>query len=316
MKTPWMKFAALGAAALLAVTACSPGAQEDAAEDEGGGGGNDTMTVGIKYDQPGLGFREGDNDPTGFDVDVAKAVLGEMGYDEDQIEWTESPTPQRENMLENGQVDMIFGTYSITEERAERVGFAGPYFVAGQDILVRTDEEDITEPEDLNGRNLCSVTGSTPAQNVRDIYADEVELVEQDGYSECLTFLQSGQVDAVTTDDIILAGLAAADEYAGEFKVVGNPFSVEPYGVGLPPGEDDTCEDVNAAIQTLQDDGTIDDLLASNTEGVDYEANAELNEDIQLVTCGDIAGSLNEDGGTGSDTGDTDNTDEGQEEQQ
>src|SRR5699024_6236025 len=78
-------------------------------------------TVGIKYDQPGLGFREGDNDPTGFDVDVAKAVLSEMGYEEDQIEWEESPTPQRENMLENGQVDMIFATYSITEERAERV---------------------------------------------------------------------------------------------------------------------------------------------------------------------------------------------------
>ena len=147
MKTPWMKFAALGAAGLLALTACSPGAQDDAAEAEGGDDA-DTITVGIKYDQPGLGFREGDNDPTGFDVDVAKAVLGEMGYEENQIEWTESPTPQRENMLENGQVDMIFATYSITEERAERVDFAGPYFMAGQDILVQADEEEITGPEE------------------------------------------------------------------------------------------------------------------------------------------------------------------------
>lgn len=303
MKTPWMKFAALGAAGLLALTACSPGAQDDAAEAEGGDDA-DTITVGIKYDQPGLGFREGDNDPTGFDVDVAKAVLGEMGYEENQIEWTESPTPQRENMLENGQVDMIFATYSITEERAERVDFAGPYFMAGQDILVQADEEEITGPEDLNGRNLCSVSGSTPAQNVRDRYADEVELVEQNGYTECLTFLQSGQVDAVTTDDIILAGLAASDEYADEFKVVGNPFSEEPYGVGLPPDSNETCEEVNQAIQTLADDGTIDELLASNTEGVDYEANAGLNDNMELVTCGDIAGSLAED------------TEEGQEEEQ
>lgn len=288
MTTPWKKIAALGAAAALALSACSPGASDDAETDteaQGNGGGGETITVGIKYDQPGLGFREGNNEPTGFDVDVAKAVLAEMGYEEDQIEWAEAPTPQRENMLENGQVDMIFATYSITEERAERVDFAGPYFMAGQDILVRVDEEDITGPEDLNGKNLCSVTGSTPAQNVRDTYADEVELVEQDGYSECLTFLQSGQIDAVTTDDIILAGLAASDEYAGEFKVVGEAFTEEPYGVGLPDGSTETCEQVNEAIETLRDDGTIDELLAANTEGVDYEANAELNDNLELEDC-------------------------------
>lgn len=286
MKTPWMTIAAMTAAGMLALTACSPGASDDAPEgDSAGDGGGETVTIGIKYDQPGLGFREGNNPPTGFDVDVARAVLGEMGYTEDQIEWTESPTPQRENMLENGQVDMIFATYSITDERDERVDFAGPYFMAGQDILIRADDDSITGPEDLNGKNLCSVTGSTPAQNVRDMYADEVELVEQDGYSECLTFLQSGQIDAVTTDDIILAGLAATDEYAGEFKVVGNPFSEEPYGVGLPEGDTETCTAVNEAIQKLQDDGTIDELLASNTEGVDYEANAELNDNIELVSC-------------------------------
>src|SRR5690625_225666 len=289
MKSPWMKIAAVGAAGVLALSACSPGATEDT-EAEGaanGNGGGETITVGIKYDQPGLGFREGNNDPVGFEVDVAKAVLTEMGYTEDQIEWTESPTPQRENMLENGQVDMIFATYSITDERDERVDFAGPYFIAGQDILVRSDDEEITGPEDLNGRNLCSVSGSTPAQSGRDMYADEVERVEQDGYSECLTFLQSGQVDAVTTDDIILAGLAATDEYAGEFKVVGNPFTEELYGVGIPEGDVENCEAVNEALEGLHEDGTIDELLATHTEGVNYEPNAELNDNIELVSCGE-----------------------------
>src|SRR5699024_10429441 len=133
----------------LALSACSPSATDDAADDTGGNGGGETITVGIKYDQPGLGFREGNNPPTGFDVDVARAVLAEMGYEEDQIEWVEAPTPQRENMLENGQVDMIFATYSITPERDERVDFAGPYFMAGQDILIRVDEDGITTPEDL-----------------------------------------------------------------------------------------------------------------------------------------------------------------------
>src|SRR5699024_7024979 len=157
-------------------------------------------------------------------------------------------------------------TYSITEERAERVDFAGPYFMAGQDILVPAGVEDINRQEDINGRKLWSIYCSPPAQNVNDIYTAPVENGEQDAYTVCLTFLQSGQVDAVTTDDIILAGLAAADEYADEFKVVGNPFSEEPYGVGLPRDSDDTCESVNEAIETLRDDGTIDELLADNTE--------------------------------------------------
>lgn len=285
MRNPLKTTLAMAAMAALALVGCSPAQTEDS--DEGGenGGSAGSITVGIKYDQPGLGFREGNNDPTGFDVDVAKAVLAEMGYDESDIEWAEAETPQRENLLENGQVDMIFATYSITDERAERVDFAGPYFVAGQDILVRADDTEINGPDDLNGRNLCSVTGSTPAQNVQERYADDVNLVEQNGYAECLTYLQSGQVDAVTTDDIILAGLAATDEYAGEFKVVGNPFTEELYGVGLPPESSDVCEEVNAAIQTLFDNGTIDDLLASNTEGVEYEANAELNTDIELQSC-------------------------------
>src|SRR5699024_12627621 len=119
-------------------------------------------------------------------------------------------------------------------------------------ILVRADDEDITGPEDLNGRNLCSVSGSTPAHNVKDMYADEDELVEQDGYTECLTFLQSGQVNAVTTDDIILAGLAAADEYADEFKVGGHPFSEVAYGGGLPRVSEVSCEPENEGDETLR----------------------------------------------------------------
>lgn len=286
MRTSFKASVAMSAAAALLLVGCSPSAQDD--EGDGGGGGDpepgDTITVGIKYDQPGLGFREGNEDPTGFDVDVAVAVLEELGYSEDDIEWAEAETPQRETLLMNGQVDIIFATYSITDERAEQVDFAGPYFVAGQDILVREDEDRIEGPEDLPGLNLCSVTGSTPAENVQEEYGDEIELVEQSGYAECLTYLQSGQVDAVTTDDIILAGLAATDEYAGEFRVVGNTFSEERYGIGLQPGSD-MCEDINSAVQGLLDDGTIEELLEANTEGVEYTPDTDLNTDIELESC-------------------------------
>ena len=270
--------AALAAISALALAACSsaePGADTGSDPADDGAGGGDTLRIGIKYDQPGLGLQKG-ADFVGFDVDVAKYVAGELGYEEDQLEFIEAVSANRETMLQNGDVDMILATYSITEEREEVVDFAGPYFVAGQDLLVASDDDSISGPEDLEGKNLCSVTGSTSAARIKDDFATGVELVERPGYAECLTALSSGAVDAVTTDDIILAGLAAAQEDPSVFKVVGNPFSEENYGVGLPEGSDQ-CEAIDEAITAMISDGTWDDLVATHTDGTGYEANAELN---------------------------------------
>ncbi len=266
--------AATAAIAALTLTACGGG--DDGGSGSGGetGGSGDSVRIGIKYDQPGLGFRDG-SEYTGFDVDVAKYVAGELGYSEDQIEWVESPSANRENMLANDQVDMIFATYSITDERDQTVDFAGPYFVAGQDLLVRADDNSIQGPADLDGKNLCSVTGSTSAVNVQE-EVPGVNLVEQGGYAECVTFLESGQVDAVTTDDIILAGLASTDANQGKFKVVGNTFSEERYGVGLPQGSDQ-CEAVNEAITKMIEEGAWEEAVTANTEGANYSYNEELN---------------------------------------
>ena len=175
----------------------------------------------------------------------------------------QSPSAQRENLLETGQVDMIFATYSITDKRKEVVSFGGPYFVAGQDLLVAADDDSIKGPEDLEGKNLCSVTGSTSAQRIKDDYAAGTNLLEQPGYAECVTALTAGSVDAVTTDDIILAGLAAVPANKGKVKVVGNPFSEENYGVGIAK-DSDKCEAINAAITKMVEDGTWDKLLTDN----------------------------------------------------
>ena len=273
---------ALAAAATLSLAGCSSddggdnndaGATSDTSASSGGAEG--TVKIGIKFDQPGLGYQDG-SEYTGFDVDVAKYVAGKLGYGEDQIEFVQAPSAQRETLLQNGQVDMIFATYSITDKRKEVVSFAGPYFVAGQDLLVAEDDDSITGPEDLEGKNLCSVTGSTSAQRIKDEYATGTNLLEQPGYAECVTALTAGTVDAVTTDDIILAGLAAVPANKGKVKVVGNPFSEENYGVGLPKGSD-KCEAINTAISKMIDDGTWDKLLAANVGASGYEANAELN---------------------------------------
>ncbi|MEZ0449226.1 glutamate ABC transporter substrate-binding protein [Cellulomonas sp. ICMP 17802] len=270
---------ALAAAATLSMAGCSSGDDENDAGATGGssasGGAKGTVKIGIKFDQPGLGYQDG-SEYTGFDVDVAKYVAGQLGYGEDQIEWVQSPSAQRETLLQNGQVDMIFATYSITDKRKEVVSFAGPYFVAGQDLLVAADDDTITGPEDLEGKNLCSVTGSTSAQRIKDEYATGTNLLEQPGYAECVTALTAGTVDAVTTDDIILAGLAAVPANKGKVKVVGNPFSEENYGVGIPKGSD-KCEDINTAIQKMIDDGTWQELLDKNVGASGYKANADLN---------------------------------------
>ena len=232
------------------------------------------IRIGIKFDQPGLGFKKSGT-YVGFDVDVAKYVAKKLGYSEDEIVWKEAPSKQREAMLQNGDVDMILATYSITDERKNAVSFAGPYFVAGQDLLVRKDDHSINGPEDLNGKRLCSVTGSTSAATVKEKFASEVQLMEQPGYAECATALFSGIVDAVTTDDIILAGLASASR--GKLRVVGKPFTQEYYGVGIKKGDTALAKKINAAIAEMIKDGSWERAIADNTEGTSYTPNAEYN---------------------------------------
>ncbi|GAA1844119.1 glutamate ABC transporter substrate-binding protein [Brevibacterium marinum] len=210
------------------------------------------ITIGVKKDQPGLGnVTAGSEQPEGFDIEIAKMVAAQLGFSPDQIDYTETVSANREPFLQQGNVDMIVATYTINDERRKVVDFAGPYYVAGQDLLVAADS-DIAGPDDLAGKKVCSVDGSTPAQNIEDKYTD-AELVTYDTYSKCVTDLQSGSADAVTTDDAILRGYAA--QYEGEFKVVGEPFTEEPYGVGLPKGDEELREAVNDALEKGMDDG-------------------------------------------------------------
>ena len=243
---------AAGAALAMTMAACGGGEAEPGSE---GGGSSESITIGIKFDQPGLGQQQG-NQYAGFDVEVAKYVAKELGYAEDKITFKESPSAQRETLIESGQVQLVFATYSITDDRKQKVTFGGPYFVAGQDLLVKNDNTDITGPDTMNGKKLCSVTGSTSAKKIKDNYASTVQLQEYDTYSKCVEALSSGTIDAVTTDNVILAGFAAQSQYQGKLKVVGSPFSEERYGVGLKKGDTELCGKVNAAIEKMISDGS------------------------------------------------------------
>ncbi|MFF5425495.1 MULTISPECIES: glutamate ABC transporter substrate-binding protein [unclassified Streptomyces] len=247
--------AAASAAVVLALTATACGSGSDS------GSNGDKINIGIKFDQPGLGLKTPDGTYAGFDVDVARYVAKELGYAEEKINWKQAPSAERENMIKNGDVKFIVGTYSITEKRLKEVDFAGPYFVTHQDLLVRADDNSITKVEDLNSKKLCSVTGSTSAQNVRDKLAPKADLQQLGGYSECLTGLENKAVDALTTDASILAGYAAQKEHQGKFKLAGLSLSDEKYGVGLKKGDADLKGKVNKALEKMISDGTWDKLV-------------------------------------------------------
>lgn len=269
------RFASTTAAALLAATtlvACGGDSAGDAegllAQIEAG-----NVTLGTKYDQPGLGLREADGSMTGLDVDVATYVVNhiadENGWEHPEITWRETPSAQRETVLQNGEVAAIAATYSINKSRSEAVDFGGPYLLTHQALLVRSDDAEITGLEALDGRILCSVTGSTPAQKVKDTLPG-VQLQEYDTYSSCVEALRNGNVDALTTDATILGGYSA--QSPGDFKVVelkkdSEQFTNEHYGVGLKKEDPGALEAVNKALNALYEDGSFDKFVNDNLDG-------------------------------------------------
>lgn len=261
----------ISAIALLALTACNSGTP-GADPTDGGDSGEETgalwevatdvdlsdsptweemvardgVIVGVKNDQPGLGME----DPTtgersGFDVDIARWIAASLGFAEDQIEYVTIPSANREQAIVNGDIDYYVGTYSITDSRKEQIDFAGPYFITGQGLLVAADNEDINGPDDLAGKIVCSVTGSTPLQRIRDEY-NPGDTVEYDTYSQCVEQLKAGAVDAITTDEAILAGYVALEPDA--LKIAGEPFSEERYGIGLAKGDTALLDHINALL--------------------------------------------------------------------
>ena len=257
----------LGAALalMLALAACGGG-------DDSGGGGTvnegasfaegttmarlksaGKVTVGTKFDQPLFGLKNLEGKPEGFDVEIAKLVAGEMGIAPDNITWVESVSANREPFIQQSKVDFVVATYTINDKRKQVVDFAGPYYEAGQDIMVaKGNPEGIKGPDDLAGKKVCSVTGSTPAENIRTNYPD-ADLTEFDVYSKCAEALKNGQVQAVTTDNVILLGLISQDPEA--FELVGKPFTKEPYGIGVKKGDTEFRNFINDTLEKIQQDG-------------------------------------------------------------
>ena len=212
------------------------------------------ITVGTKFDQPLFGLKNLQGKPEGFDVQIATMVAAKLGIPADKVEFVETVSANREPFLQQGKVDLVVATYTINDKRKQVVDFAGPYYVAGQDIMVKKGNPDaITGPDALAGKKVCSVAGSTPAAKIRTSYP-QADLVEFDVYSKCAEALKNGQVQAVTTDNVILLGLIDKDKDA--FEIVGKPFTTEPYGIGVAQDRDDLRHFVNQQLTASYTDGT------------------------------------------------------------
>ncbi|MGW1887088.1 glutamate ABC transporter substrate-binding protein [Streptomyces sp. NPDC001970] len=263
--------ATAAAAVALALSLTAAGCGSDGGGDTGADSDGKKITIGIKYDQPGIGLKTPDGNFTGFDVDVATYVARQLGYDSADIVWKEAKSADRETLLQRGDVDFIVASYSINDERKKKVDFAGPYLLAHQDVLVRADDNSITKPSDLNNKKLCSVAGSTSAQNVKTKLAPQAQLQEYGGYSECLTGLENKVIDALTTDDSILAGYAAQDQFKGKFKLGGFKLSDENYGIGVQKGDTELKNKIDAALEKMVADGSWQKAVEANFGPAGYK---------------------------------------------
>ncbi|MDP9401971.1 MAG: glutamate ABC transporter substrate-binding protein [Actinomycetota bacterium] len=224
------------------------------------------ITVGVKYDQPGFGQQDpATGDVEGFDVEIAKLIAvailgGDVDSVEDKIEFVESVSKNREPFIQDGRVDIVVATYTINDTRKQVIDFAGPYFVAKQDIMVRKDDTSIKAVDDLNGKKVCTAKGSTSEKNIR-AKAPRADVLLFDGYDECKEALVDERVVAVSTDNTILAGYV--DRSPDELKLVDNPFSDEPYGIGLKKGDEAFRDFLNDRLEEIFEGGQWGDAFES-----------------------------------------------------
>ncbi len=210
------------------------------------------LRVGVSADTLLMGARNPlSGQIEGFDIDMLHAVSAAIFGDPDRLQFRVITSAQRLDVLENHDVDLVARTFTMNCERWQTIAFSAEYLTAGQKVLV-TRSSDATGIEDLDGQRVCAPEGTTTLDRLTETYP-AVEAVPAPTHTGCLVLFQQGKVDAITGDDTILAGFVAQDPYA---KVVGAPFSAEPYGIGVAADQVDLVRFVNGVLDQMKTDGT------------------------------------------------------------
>lgn len=206
------------------------------------------IKIGVKFDVPQFGFRNPTNDEVeGFDADMGREIAEALGV---EPEFVEAISRNRIPFIQEDQVDIVFSTMTVTEERREQIDFSEVYYVAAQSFLTRAGETMTVET--AADKRVCTAKGSTSELNLPAVQPD-VEVVLQDGYAQCVQLLRNEQVDAVSTDDVIL--LQFLQQSPEDFEISEETFSQEPYGAGIKKGRDEFVDFVNGVIRDMKEDG-------------------------------------------------------------
>jgi len=285
---------------LLVAVACGGGEESPEQPSGNGNGGGDQpqfeagttmaklqdegkVVIGVKFDVPPFGFQNPETgEVEGFDVDLGKIIASELGV---EAEFEEAISDNRIPFLQDGTVDLILSTMTITTDRDTEIDYSRPYFIAHGRILAPKGS-DIQGIADLNGKRVCTALGSTYEATIKEQAPDaDLELV--DSYSECTELLQNESIDAISTDDVILTGMIIQDK---SLELVGDQLTVEPYGVGIADGDKELKGFVDGVIDKFLRDGEFDRLYQKwvgqyTGEPADDPAKMTLQDALKLFPC-------------------------------
>ncbi|ARW07667.1 transporter substrate-binding domain-containing protein [Bacillus atrophaeus] len=249
-------------AAILLLAACggkesSSGTSKDSKNTLEAIKDNDKIVFGVKTDTRLFGLKNpSSGDIEGFDIDISKQLAKDIAGDENKAEFKEVTSKTRIPMLQNGDIDAIVATMTITDERKKEVDFSNVYFEAGQSLLVKKGSA-IKSVKDLNkGTKVLAVKGSTSSQNIRE-KAPDATVLEFENYAEAFTALKSGQGEALTTDNAILYGMANENK---DYQLTGKTFTDEPYGIAVKKGQSELVKEINASLKKMKSDGRYDEI--------------------------------------------------------
>ncbi|KEO84665.1 glutamate ABC transporter substrate-binding protein [Tumebacillus flagellatus] len=209
------------------------------------------LVAGVKYDTNLFGLKDpASGTVSGFDIDIAHALAKDILGDENKVEFKEVTSKTRIPMLDKGDIDVIIATMTITEDRKKQVNFSDVYFKAGQSLLVKQGS-DIKSIDDLKGKKVLAVKGSTSVTNIKQ-KAPDAQVLEFDTYADAFTALKAGKGDTLTTDNAILMGMSQQDP---SFVLTGGLFTDEPYGIASKKGDDEFTKYLNTFLKKINDNG-------------------------------------------------------------
>lgn len=228
-----------------------------------------TLAIGISTNSPGVGLLH-DGEYSGFDVDVAQYVAQQLGYAKKQIIFVPVTPATANEMLTSRKVDLVVSALSMNEQEREDTQYIGPYLMTQQDLLIRkSDAKTITGPASLQGKHVCTVSGSGAGENITK-EASAAIIQERDSYLQCVTSLMVGESDAITADDAVISGLVTTKGKPYLMRV-GQPIAQAPHAIRVYPDNVELGNKILTILRKMVQDGSWSKAADRMKTSIQYE---------------------------------------------